>query len=61
MGLLEEGITSGLGFWAYELGQQIFTNATGRSPTAGERGVIGGCTACLCAPCCLCLAHCCST
>ena len=47
VGMVEEGITSGLGFMAYEIGQQVFTNITGRSPTTGERGIIGGFTACL--------------
>ena len=45
MGLLEECVTCGLGFWAYELGQSMFAEATGRSPTPGERGCIGGLTA----------------
>ena len=45
MGLLEECVTCGLGFWAYELGQSIFAETTGRNPTPGERGCIGGITA----------------
>lgn len=45
VGLLEECITCGLGFWAYELGQSLFAQSRGRNPTPGERGCIGGCTA----------------
>ena len=45
VGLLEECITCGLGFWAYELGQSLFAQARGRNPTPGERGCIGGATA----------------
>lgn len=43
---MEECITTGLGFWAYELGNSIFRRKFGRPPTHGERGVVGGLTAC---------------
>lgn len=44
--LMEECMTTGLGFWAYELGNAAWRRRTGRAPKPSERGIVGGLTAC---------------
>ncbi|KAK9795508.1 hypothetical protein WJX73_001295 [Symbiochloris irregularis] len=44
--LVEECVTTGLGFWSYELGNQLFRQRFGRHPKPSERALIGGATAC---------------
>lgn len=39
-------MTTGLGFWAYELGNAAWRQRTGRAPKPSERGIVGGLTAC---------------
>lgn len=45
-GVLCEMLSTGLGFWAYELGQAVFRELhDGTSPTPRDRGFIGGISA----------------
>ena len=47
-GILCEMLNTGLGFWAYEMGQSLFRDLhEGRSPSPRERGFIGGFSAML--------------
>ena len=47
-GILCEMLSTGLGFWAYEMGQGLFRDLhEGRSPSPRERGFIGGFSAML--------------
>ena len=47
-GILCEMLNTGLGFWAYEMGQGLFRDLhEGRSPSPRERGFIGGFSAML--------------